>query len=106
MVVVPEVNDQEEGRRYAGTLLRGLTAPIPDTRQRVTLIEQINNDSGSTDRIPTDRIPTSDKRTRLVVLRQDDGGRLMKTCGRLIASDSANEEKMTPAGYQSYETST
>ena len=51
----------------------------------------------------TDTVPLNEKRAHLVVLRQDSGGSLMKTCRGIIASDWANEKKTT-AGCKSYET--
>jgi hypothetical protein len=40
----------------------------------------------------------------LVVLRHDDGGRLMETCKSIITTDRANEGGMMPVGSQSHKT--
>ena len=103
-VITTEVNDHDEGQRYDGTSLRGLAEPIPDT-QHVPLGKRINNDSRPMDvKGTTDKVPLNEKRSHLVVLGQDNGGRLMKTCRGIIASDWANEKKMTPVRCKSYKT--
>ena len=79
MVVDTAVSNQDEGQRCAGTPLRGLTAPVPDARQHVPLEEQINNDSRPTAvNGTTDKVPPNEKKTHMMVLRQDGGGRLLK----------------------------